>query len=107
MKTGKFSMSEIKSFEDFSEVWANMRDATPEETEEVRRKIAEIRRKPLLFEEIYLGQKVQDKSGTKGKITDIFDEHNINVTFDQGGAGLYCFVENCDEGMFEPLYRQI
>lgn len=45
---------------------------------------------------LVLGAKVIDREQNTGIITSIEDKHNVEVRFDNGGAGLWCFVENCD-----------
>jgi hypothetical protein len=44
-----------------------------------------------------LGAKVVDSEQNTGVITSIEDKHNVEVHFDNGGVGLWCFVEDCDE----------
>lgn len=56
---------------------------------------------PLTFSELKLGMRVVDIVGDAGFIESCEDSHNINVIFDNGGAGLYCLHEDCEE--FEPL----
>jgi len=53
-----------------------------------------------------LNRWVVDGEQNKGKIININDLHNVEVEFD-GGTGLYCFVENCEEYVKDlktPLY---
>lgn len=47
--------------------------------------------------DLRLGAKVVDGEQNTGVITSIQDKHNVEVQFDNGGAGLWCFVVDCDE----------
>lgn len=51
----------------------------------------------LGFEDLIKGMVVFDIQGDKGIIDDCSDIHNVNVIYDNGGAGLYCFEDACDE----------
>ena len=44
-----------------------------------------------------LGAKVVDREQNTGVITSIEDKHNVEVQFVNGGAGIWCFVEDCYE----------
>jgi|688.fasta_scaffold289824_4 hypothetical protein len=46
---------------------------------------------------LQLGKKVVDGEQNTGVITSIDDLHNVEVKFDNGGAGLWCFVDDCEE----------
>lgn len=41
-----------------------------------------------------------------GTVEECDDLHNVWITYDIGGGGLYCFVEGCEENSeeFHPLY---
>ncbi len=54
-----------------------------------------------------VGKKVVDSEQNTGIIISIDDIHNVEVHFDNGGLGLWCFAENCDEALKDeqdPLY---
>ena len=51
----------------------------------------------VTYSNLRLGAKVVDCEQNTGIITSIKDPHNVEVKFDNGGAGLWCFVENCEE----------
>lgn len=62
-----------------------------------------IGKKHLEFINIKPQMLVKDIEGNIGKITDIeHDIHNVEVEYLQGGLGLYCLDETCNE--FDPLY---
>lgn len=56
----------------------------------------------LTYKDIHVCLKVMDDQGYTGIITDCDDVHNINVVYDQGGAGLYCFNPKCHEFKKNP-----
>lgn len=60
---------------------------------------------PLLFKEIKHSMRVVDNEGLFGVIESCDDIHNVNVVYDNGGAGLYCLDPNCDQ--FSPLLYAI
>jgi hypothetical protein len=51
----------------------------------------------VTYNNLQLGKKVVDGKQNTGVITSIDDLHNVEVKFDNGGAGLWCFVEDCEE----------
>ena len=63
----------------------------------------------LKFEDIFIGMTVIDDCGDTGKITEIYSIHDVLVEYDNdGGSGLYCFDDKCDEKIVHPepnLYR--
>lgn len=57
----------------------------------------------LLYADVKSEMLVQDTEGNIGKITNTeHDLHNVEVDYLQGGCGLYCLDESCDE--YDPLY---
>ena len=53
------------------------------------------------------GARVVDSEQNTGTIMNIDDKHNVEVQFDNGGAGLWCFVDDCEEykkDSKDPLY---
>lgn len=54
-----------------------------------------------------VGKRVIDNDHNTGIIISIEDIHNVEVRFDNGGGGLWCFAEDCDEALkdaLDPLY---
>ena len=60
--------------------------------------------KPLLYADIQKGMKVIDNDGDIGIVTECKDAHNINVKYKNGGAGLHCLQEGCEEFGRSLLY---
>ena len=56
--------------------------------------------KPLLYDGIFVGQKVVDETGEKGEITRIENIYNIYVKYDNGGSGIYCFNRCCNDRLY-------
>jgi hypothetical protein len=56
--------------------------------------------KPLLYDRIFVGQKVVDEDGDKGTITEIENIYNIYVKYDNGGSGIYCFNGCCNDRLY-------
>ena len=52
----------------------------------------------LSYGDIKIGMQVMDDNGDIGVITECEDQHNILVEYGNGGKGLYCLVEDCEEG---------
>ena len=50
--------------------------------------------------------RVKSHDGSLGTIIECEDLHNVNVEYDTGGAGLYCFVDGCEDNseIDYPLY---
>lgn len=56
---------------------------------------------------LILGAKVVNGEQNTGVISSIDDKHNVEVLFDNGGVGVWCFVENCEQYIKDsedPLY---
>ena len=56
--------------------------------------------KPLLYDGIFVGQKVIDEDGDKGTITEIENIYNIYVKYDNGGSGIYCLNGCCNDRLY-------
>lgn len=51
----------------------------------------------VTYSNLILGARVVDSEQNTGTIISIEDMHNIEVEFDNGGKGLWCFAEGCEE----------
>ena len=66
----------------------------------------------LKVSDLKKGMKVRDTNGNYGEVTNIKDEHNIIVKFENkpgtkgctGGYGFYCLNPECKE-MYDPIYK--
>ena len=56
--------------------------------------------KPLLYDGIFVGQKVLDEDGDKGEITRIENIYNIYVKYDNGGSGISCLNGCCNDKLY-------
>jgi hypothetical protein len=56
--------------------------------------------KPLLYDGIFVGQKVIDEDGDKGEITRIENIYNIYVKYDNGGSGISCLNGCCNDRLY-------
>jgi hypothetical protein len=56
--------------------------------------------KPQLCDGIFVGQKVIDKDGDKGTITEIENIYNIYVKYDNGGSGISCLNGCCNDRLY-------
>jgi hypothetical protein len=64
------------------------------------------KKKPLLFSDLYQGMKVRDTDDI-GVVINCEDPHNVYVKYDNdSGAGLYCFVEDCELYTGNKLYAR-
>jgi hypothetical protein len=59
---------------------------------------------PLKFEELTVGMEVED-DGEAGKVVECDDPHNVLIEYNNGGSGLYCMVDDCEEKDITPLYK--
>lgn len=50
-----------------------------------------------------LGWAVRDYDGNKGRIVTVNDPKNVEVSFENGGIGFYCFVP--DNDLYSKLER--
>jgi hypothetical protein len=61
----------------------------------------------LLYEELHIGRRVfttfDESEIVYGVIVNIEDIHNVEVHYDNGGAGIHCFDSNCSH--YDPLYN--
>ena len=56
--------------------------------------------KPLLYDGIFVGQKVIDEDGDKGTIVEIENIYNIYVKYDNGGSGIFCLNGCCGDVLY-------
>jgi len=56
--------------------------------------------KPLLYDAIFVGQKVIDEDGDKGTITEIENIYNVYVKYDNGGSGISCLNGCCNDRLY-------
>ena len=56
--------------------------------------------KPLLYDGIFVGQKVIDEDGDKGTITRIENIYNIYVKYDNGGSCISCLNGCCNDRLY-------
>ena len=56
--------------------------------------------KPLLYDGIFVGQNVINEDGDKGTITEIENIYNIYVKYDNGGSGIYCLNDCCNDKLY-------
>ena len=56
--------------------------------------------KPLLYDGIFVGQKVIDEDGDKGTITRIENIYNIHIKYDNGGYGYSCLNGCCNDKLY-------
>ena len=56
------------------------------------------------FSDIYIGMVVKDldEDFGIGVVEKYYDKHNVFVKFKNGGSGLYCLDEDCED--YDPLY---
>ena len=59
----------------------------------------------LKFEELKVGMIVEDLWCERGKIIECDDPHNVFVQYDNGGSGLYCLDNDCDDRDPTGLYK--
>ena len=57
----------------------------------------------LKYEDIQVNMKVVDDSNNIGVIKSVFDIHNIEIEYDNGGVGIVCLDKECN--MYEKIYR--
>ena len=56
--------------------------------------------KPLLYDGIFVGQKVIDEDCDKGTITEIENIYNVYVKYDNGGSGISCLNGCCNDKLY-------
>ena len=56
--------------------------------------------KPLLYDGIFIGQKVVDEDGDFGVITKIENIYNVYVKYDNGGSGISCMYGCCNDRLY-------
>lgn len=59
----------------------------------------------IAFESLKVGMTVWDEYGTRGKVTECDDPHNVVVKYRGGNSGFYCLVEGCEEVMRDDKYE--
>ena len=61
---------------------------------------------PLKFEELTQGMEVEDWWAEPGIVAECNDPHNVLIKFNNGGSGLYCMVQDCEERDFTPIFKK-
>jgi hypothetical protein len=61
---------------------------------------------PLKFEDLSEGKKVENWWFESGTVKECTDPHNVLIEFDNGGSGLYCMDQDCNDRDFTPIYKK-
>ena len=56
--------------------------------------------KPLLYDGIFVGQRVKDQDGDIGTIDKIDNIYNIHIKYDNGGYGFSCLNGCCGDVLY-------